>query len=84
MGSQGKTRYLTIILLVAFILLSCSNLILADDNIPPPPPPPPLPPPPRFPCNVLPPPDDSGNCTIGVPAGRIGGRGDIPQCIVCY
>ncbi|KAI5559713.1 hypothetical protein BDE02_17G131400 [Populus trichocarpa] len=26
MGSQGKTRYLIIILLVTIILLSCSNL----------------------------------------------------------
>ncbi|KAF9664246.1 hypothetical protein SADUNF_Sadunf17G0136200 [Salix dunnii] len=41
MGSQGKTRYLTIILLVAFILLSCSNLILADSFDCPYPPPPP-------------------------------------------
>ncbi|KAJ6752607.1 hypothetical protein OIU74_027431 [Salix koriyanagi] len=30
MGSQGKTRYLTIILLVTFILLSFSNAILAQ------------------------------------------------------
>ncbi|KAJ6290985.1 hypothetical protein OIU78_026676 [Salix suchowensis] len=30
MGSQGKTRYLTIILLVTFIFLSFSNAILAQ------------------------------------------------------
>ncbi|KAJ6290988.1 hypothetical protein OIU78_026678 [Salix suchowensis] len=31
MGSQGKTRYLTIILLVTFIFLSFSNAILASE-----------------------------------------------------
>ncbi|KAF9664243.1 hypothetical protein SADUNF_Sadunf17G0135900 [Salix dunnii] len=60
MGSQGKTRNLTIILLlVAFILLSCSNLILANNNT--------QKGSPRSPCKYDP---VSGKCKIGEPAGR--------------
>ncbi|KAJ6863494.1 hypothetical protein NC652_040130 [Populus alba x Populus x berolinensis] len=52
MGSQGKARYLTIILLiVTIILLSCSNLTVIASR--------------QFPCTYDP---KDGKCIVGEPA----------------